>query len=152
MQTLGFIFESVISIASWLVGTVIILMVIFIVIAVLFGKKVEKQYDLEAEFNDEDDKEFADFDLSSWRYEKEGGEFQFEASFKWRDSRLALGSQVEVCLENQVVLQGTAEESGKINLHSKQHLANEPKSPQAGQTCQIKLNGEVVLEQPLHED
>ena len=127
------------------------LIALFVVFAVLFGKKVEKNYDLEVEFHDEKGREFAEFDLKEWRYEKEGGEFKLSISFKWRDIHLAIGNHVEVLLESQVVLAGVVEEDGKIRLNSK-HLVNKPQDPKVGQQCQIKLDGEVVLEKGLVKD
>lgn len=127
------------------------LIALFVAFAVLFGKKMEKKFDLEAEFHDENGKEFAEFDISAWRVEKEGGEFKLRTSFKWRDTRLDIGSQVQVSLENETILEGTVEEAGKIRLNSK-HLVNEPQDPKVGQQCQIKLNGGVVLEKGLTED
>jgi len=151
MQILEFIFNNLPYLIAGVIGVPIALALLFVVIAILFGKKVEKQYDLEAEFHDGNGKEFADFDLKSWRYEKEGGDFQLTAKFKWRDSRLALGSNVEVLLESQLILQGDVQNPGKIRL-SNQHIVNQPESPQVGQQCQIRLNGEVVLEKALAQD
>lgn len=146
-----FIFDIITYIVIGFFALIALLVVITVVITVVFGKRIEKEYDLEAEFHDEKGKEFAEFDLSSWRYQKEGGEYQFKASFKWRDSRLALDSKVEVLLENQIVLQGTVEKVGNIRLNN-QHIVNQPENPQAGQQCQIRLDGEVVLEKALAED
>ena len=132
------------------IGGFIALIVGLVIFAIIFGKKVESEYDLEAEFY-QHNKEIAEFDLKSWRYQKEGGDYQLKVNFEWKDQQLAIGDQVEVLLENQTILTGKVTQIGKIRLN-KNHLVNRPQKPAAGQLCQVKLNNRLVLEQALKND
>lgn len=131
-------------------GGFIVLIIGMVVFAIIFGKKIETEYDLEAEFY-EGNKEIAEFDIKSWRYQKEGGDYQLKIKFEWQDQRLSFGDQVEVLLENQTMLSGKVTQAGKVHLNI-EHLINTPRKPATGQLCQVKLNGVVVLEQALKND
>ena len=122
-----------------------------VVLVIVFGKKVESRFDLEAEFLDENNKEFAEFDIKSWRYAKEAGEYQLKASFKWNDERLSVGDKVSVYLNESLVLEGTVEKKSSIRLFAK-HIQNAPENAQQGDECRVLLNGNLILKQVVIDD
>lgn len=147
MEIISLIFDYFLLAIASLIGFIVFL----VVIAILFGKKQEEQYDLEAEFVDENNREYAEFDLRSWRYAKEQGDFQLDVSFHWKDERLTTGDKVQVSLENSVILEGNVSDAGKIRLN-KDNLINQPNNPKAGKICTVMLNGDKVLEQAMERD
>ncbi len=133
------------------VGLVVAGFIGLIVFAVLFGKKVESRYDLEAEFLDDDGKEIAEFDIKLWRYAKEAGNFQLKASFTWKDSQLSVGDKVQVFLQDLLVMEGIVEKATEIKLF-KQHIKNTPDNAKQGNECRVLVNGNQRLCQAMIND
>lgn len=133
------------------VGYVIAGFVGLIILAIIFGKKVESRYDLEAEFQDDSGKEFAEFDIKLWRYAKEAGEYQLKASFRWSDARLSMGDKVSVYLNETLILEGVVETASSIRLSSK-HIQNSPENAKQGDECRVLLNGKLALKQSVLDD
>ena len=133
------------------IGYVIAGFVGLIILTIIFGKKVESRYDLEAEFQDDSGKEFAEFDIKFWRYAKEADEYQLKASFRWSDPRLSIGDKVSVYLNETLVLEGVVEKSSSIRLSSK-HIKNTPENAKQGDECRVLLNDNLELKQAVLDD
>lgn len=126
-------------------------LVVLIFLIIIFGKNQENRYDLEAEFKDENDREFADFDIKLWRYVKQAGDYQLKANFSWKEPRLSIGDKVSVYLNDVLVLEGSVEKASSISLNNK-HLQNTPNNPKQGDECRVLLNGNLELKQDVVDD
>ena len=64
------------------------LILLLIVVVVLFGKRIRKQWEYEADFRDADGREFGEFEIELSRIEKEEPDFTLKAKFRMRHPAL----------------------------------------------------------------
>ena len=64
--------ENVFSMVLYLIYGFLGLLAVLFVLAMLFGKRIRKQWEFEAEFRDAAGREFGELDIESSRIEKEG--------------------------------------------------------------------------------
>jgi len=147
MEILEFIFDAI----KYIVIGFFALLGVLIVLAILFGKRIEKKWAYEAEFMNEKGKEIGEFEISLFRYEKEQGEFQLSVDFDLKHPSLVPGNSVDVYLDNVLVLEGMVEKEGRISL-GKKDLKNNLDNPQAGQKCVVKCSGIEVAAGELYPD
>ena len=121
------------------------------VLTLIFGKRVIKQWEFEANFNDEKGREFGEFDIELSRLAKEESVDTLKASFRMRHPTLESGQRVQVFLEDQLVMEGSVSETGRIRLRN-EHLVNEPKDPAVGQVCRVVYGGQERFRSPLVPD
>ena len=121
------------------------------VLALLFGKRMETKWDLEADFRDERGREIGEFDIELKRVVGEDADFTLRAEFTLRHAALAIGQPVEVCLEDAPVMRGTVETEGRIRLGN-DHLCGDLKDPAVGEICSVRVGGAELLTAPLQRD
>lgn len=121
------------------------------VLALVFGKRVRKQWEFEAEFRDENGREFGEFDVESSRVEKEEPDFTLKAKFRMRHTSLLAHQPVEVYVDDVRVLAGTVETEGRIFLNN-DHLKDTPSQFVAGQSCRIVVGGNTLFTEALRPD
>ena len=92
------------------------LLLLLVVFVLLFGKRVRKRWEFEAEFRDMSGREFGEFDFEMSRIEKEEVEYSFKAKFKMRHESLPQGALVQVYLEDLLVMQGHVTKAGQVLL------------------------------------
>ncbi len=127
------------------------LILLLVILALLFGKRVIKEWDFEAEFRNERGREIGEFEIESSRVEKEEPDFSLKAEFHCRHKALAVGDAVAVYLDDVKVMAGQVEHAGRIRLDLA-HLLDPTLVPEAGQNCVVRRNGELLLEQILQKD
>jgi hypothetical protein len=127
------------------------LILVLVMLALLFGKRVIKQWDFEAEFLNDRGREIAEFEIESSRIEKEQPDFSTKANFQCKHAALAVGDEVAVYLDDVKVMAGQVENAGRIRL-TIAHVLDPSLTPEAGQNCTVKRNGELLLEQVLRKD
>ena len=110
------------------------------VLALVFGKRMIKQWEFEAEFRDENGREFGEFDIELSRVAKKESEDTFKASFRMRHKSLEFGQRVQVYLDNDLVLEGNVEKAGRIWL-TNDHIVTALATASAGQICRIRFGG-----------
>lgn len=125
------------------------LLLLLILLAIVFGKRIVREWDYEAEFHDSSGREFADFDIEKSRIEKDEPDFTVKAKFKMRHASLALHQTIQVFIDDTLVLEGMVKKPGRIYLTSKQHLQTSVDEVKAGQICRIVSGGRTLFEQPL---
>jgi hypothetical protein len=126
-------------------------LVALIVIAILFGKRVRKQWEYEAEFRDEASREFGEFDVEMSRIEKEEPEYTLKAKFHMRHPAIRQHQTVQVYVDDLLVLEGLAAEEGYIRLGN-DHLQATIDEPLLDKQCRIVVGGEEVVSQALKPD
>lgn len=124
---------------------------VLFLLALLFGKRIVKQWEFEAEFRDENGREFGEFDIELSRIAKEEMEDTFKASFSMKHPSLASGQRVQVFLDEHLVMEGAVETEGRIRL-SQEHIKRELSTASAGQTCRIVFGGVEQFTQVIVRD
>ena len=133
------------------VGGFFSLILLLFILALLFGKRVQKQWEYEAEFLNDKGREIAEFDIESSRIVKQEQEYNLKVKFHCHHAALAPGGQVQVYLDQLLVLAGEVTAEGKIRLGNAD-LVNAPTEPKAGQVCYIKYQDTLLLQQVLRKD
>ena len=82
--------EIVFDVIKYLVFGFFGLVGLLIVAALVFGKRIKKQWEFEAEFRDASGREFGEFDIEMSRIEKEEPDYTLKASFHMRHESLQL--------------------------------------------------------------
>lgn len=127
------------------------LLLLLFVLAMLFGKRIKKKWEFEAEFRDEGGREFGEFDIEMSRIEKEEPEFSFKAKFKLRHKSLEAGQRVQVYLDDLLVMQGEVATAGRILLR-KDAIVSPANEATAGQVCRVVYGGLEQFSQAIRPD
>ena len=143
--------ENVFSMVLYLIYGFLGLLAVLFVLAMLFGKRIRKQWEFEAEFRDAAGREFGELDIENSRIEKEEPEFSFKASFKLRHDSLEVGQVVQVYLDGLLVMQGNVAQVGRIYLRD-EAVVNEVTNPQEGQVCRVVFGGREQFSAPIRPD
>lgn len=122
-----------------------------IVLAIVFGDRIKKKWEYEAEFHDDRGREFAEFDIEMSRIEKKEPDYSLKAKFKMRHASLAVHTSVQIFLDHLLVLEGMVKEEGRIRLNS-QDLKVDSIDAQAGQMCRVICGGQEILAQEIVPD
>lgn len=121
------------------------------VLALIFGKRVVKQWEYEAEFRDENGREFGEFDIELSHIAKEETVDTFKAEFKLRHATLSVGQRVQVFLDETLVIEGTVEKAGRIRLGNNDVVTSLDKAS-AGQICRVVYGGVEQFTQAIVRD
>ncbi len=144
---MDFVFTLIKYAALLFFGTIAAL----IVLTLLFGKRKIKRWDYEAEFHDEQGREFGEFDIEMSKIEKDEADYSFKASFRMRHDELIIGARVQALIDDIVVLEGKVETAGRILL-SQSHLQTPLDDAQEGQRARILVNDFEIASAKLERD
>ena len=139
------------SIIFYIVGGFFGFIFLLIILTILFGKKVEKKWDLEADFLNDKGREIGEFDLELKRYPEEQTDFELVVKFFLRHDALLPGRKIEVSLRDETVMTGAVEKQGVIRL-SKEHLVAEITNPAEGDICTVLCDGQEICRAVLRPD
>jgi len=126
-------------------------LLLLFILAVLFGKRIRKKWEFEAEFRDDANKEFGEFDIEMSRIEKEEPDHTFKAKFKLRHDSLEAGLRVQIYLDDLLVMEGTVESAGRIYL-KQDAIVGEATEATAGQVCRVVYGGLERFAEPIRPD
>jgi hypothetical protein len=143
--------ESIFDIFLYVVLGFFGFIVFLFLLAIIFGKRVEKKWEFEANFYNENKKEVGEFDIEMKRYVKENADFALEAKFRLKHSELVVGRVVQVFLEDKLVMEGTVEKEGRILLKN-EHVKSEIENPHAGQVCRVLCSSVELFAEPIQHD
>ncbi|MEL7187767.1 MAG: hypothetical protein AAFN50_15240 [Pseudomonadota bacterium] len=132
--------DTVFTVAKYIFFGFFGLIGLLFVLALLFGKRINKQWEYEAEFRDESGREFGEFDIELSHIAKEETVDTFKAEFKMRHASLDAGQRVQVYLDDALVLEGNVETQGRVWLTDK-HIVTQLSDAQAGQVCRVVWGG-----------
>ena len=144
--------ELVFSVVKYGVLGFVGLIVGLVVLALVFGKRIIKKWEYEAEFLDRKGYEFGEFDIEMSRIEKDEPQFSFKASFRMRHSAFKPHKTVQVYLDDVLVLEGLVKKAGRVYLHHREHLQNVIEDAEIGQMVRIVCGSTELFQQPLAED
>lgn len=143
--------ETLFSIVVYILFGFFGLILLLFILAMLFGKRIKKKWEFEAEFRDEGGREFGEFDIEMSRVEKEETNYSFKAKFKLRHESLEPGQRVQVYLDEMLVLEGQVEKAGRIWLR-KDAVVNEAVDATAGQICRVVYGGLERFSEAIRPD
>lgn len=125
---------------------------LFIAVAVLFGKRIEKQWAFRADFMSSDGRDrTGKFEIDNRRVEGEGSDFRIRAGCKLRHPMLRSGQPVQVKAGDTVLMEGRVEQDGRVRLHDDARLEN-AETPQAGDTVAVWAGGEALVSARLYSE
>ena len=127
-----------------------------VVMAVLFGKRVDKKWEYEANFRDARRREIGEFDIELSRIiegEKAATQpdYTLKAKFELRHPSLTVGKGVRVRLVDTIAFDATVSVEGRIRLRE-EDLRGEIKAPEAGQMVTVEVGGAELFSEPLVVD
>jgi len=126
-------------------------LLLLFVLALLFGKRIRKKWEFEADFRDESGREFGEFDIEMSRVGKDEPDFSFKAKFKLRHDSLEVGQRVQVYLDELLVMEGTVASSGRIYL-KQDAVVSEATEASEGQVCRVVYGGLEHFAEPIRPD
>ena len=139
--------EVIFSILKWSgIG-----LVALIIVAILFGKRIKKKWEYEAEFRDASGKEFGEFEVEMSKIEKEEQDYTLKFEFHLRHEAVRQTQPVQVYIDDLLVLEGMPEKDGYVRLGNanKQNTVDEPL---LDKLCRVVIGGQEVVSQALRPD
>lgn len=126
-------------------------LVALIVLALVFGKRIRKKWEYEAEFRDEKGREFGEFDIELSRIEKDEPNYTLKADFHMRHEALGHLQTVQVYIDELLILEGLVTEAGRVRLGN-DRLQNEISDAPVGGICRIVCDGQELFRQEMVRD
>jgi hypothetical protein len=151
METAIKIFESVINLLFYIGSGFIGFLVLLFFLALIFGKRVKKKWEFEANFYNDNKKEIGEFDIEMKKYAKEEGDFRLDAKFRLKHPELKPGRVVQVFLDDILVMEGVVKKEGRIILGN-EYLKHEIKDAETGQMCRVTCSSIELFSEPLQKD
>jgi hypothetical protein len=127
------------------------LLILLFVLAFLFGKRVRKQWEYEAEFRDVNGREFGEFEIELSRIDKEEPEATAKLKLQLKDARLSVDDGLVVELNGQVVFEARVEKAGRV-LATEVRPAQSVVRPNDGDLCRVLLGDTLIGEAELKRD
>ncbi len=127
------------------------LVVLLVIYGYATGNRIEKEWEYEADFRNDKNREFGEFEIERSRNVKTEPEFSFKSKFKMRHESLTQFSKIQIYLEEILVLEGVVSSPGHAFL-GMDAIQNEVDSPQAGQICRVLCDGKELVSQAIHLD
>jgi hypothetical protein len=124
---------------------------VLFLLALVFGKRIVKQWDFEAEFRDEQGREFGELDIELSHIAKKETEDTFKAKFRLKHASLEQGQRLQVFLDDALILEGNVETAGRILLAGK-HVKTPLTTASAGQVCRVVYGGRERFTQAIEKD
>jgi len=127
------------------------LILLLVVIAVLFGKRIRKQWEYEADFRDANGREFGEFEIELSRIDKEEPDYTLKAKFRMRHEALRQHSTVQVYVEDTLVFEQMVETEGRMYAQ-RVKLVNPVDRVSEGQRCRVVVGGTEIASAEFHPD
>ncbi|MDJ0907120.1 MAG: hypothetical protein QNI96_13960 [Woeseiaceae bacterium] len=143
--------EILLTIIKYLVFGFAGLIGLLVVVVMLFGKRIHKRWEFEADFRDATGREFGEFEIQLSRIEKEEPEDTLKAKLRLRHPSLVQHATVQVFIDDTLVLEKMVEKEGRIYVRTKD-LVNPVDSVTAGQVCRVVVGGTVIASAGFHPD
>ncbi len=124
---------------------------LLVLIAVLFGKRIRKQWEYEADFVDEDGREFGEYEIELSRIEKEEPDYTLKTRFRLRHAELKPHSTVQVYIDDTLVLEQMVETEGRVYSRGKPPI-NAIDKVAAGQVCRVMIGSTEIASAEFHPD
>jgi len=143
--------EILFSVLGNLVYGLFGLLLLLFLLALLFGRRIRKRWEFEAEFRDRYEREFGEFDMELSRVGKQESGYSFKARFRMRHESLERGQAIEIYLDDTLVMRGTVTRPGRVFLRDKA-VMNAVTDPREGQVCRVVWGGIERFRAPILRD
>lgn len=143
--------ETVLSVMKYLLLGFFGLVVLLVVITILFGKRVIKKWEIEAEFRDADGKEFGEFEIELSRIDKKEPDYTLKAKFHMRHPALTQHATVQVYVEDTLVFERRVEKEGRLHV-MRSELVNPVGNDALGKTCRVVVGSTEIASAEFHPD
>ena len=122
-----------------------------VIITLLFGKRIKKKWEYEAEFRDASGKEFGEFEVEMSKIEKEEHDYTLKFEFHLRHKSVRQTQTVQVFIDDLLVLEGMPEKDGYVRLgnDNRQNTVDEPLQDKM---CRVVIGGQEIVSQALMRD
>ncbi len=140
-----------VSYAMYLLYGLVVPFAVLMVLALLFGKRVKKHWEYEAEFRDASGRGFGEFDMELWQIANKESEPTFQAKFRLQHESLEAGQRVEVYVDDVLVLAGDSQKPGRIFLKTDAVITPLAEAAE-GQLCRVVYGGREHFAAPLKPD
>lgn len=127
------------------------LILLLVVIAVLFGKRVRKKWEYEADFRDANGREFGEFEIELSRIDKEEPDYTLKAKFRMRHASLKQHTTVQVYVDETLVFEQMVETEGRMYAQ-RAKLVNPVDRVSEGQRCRVVVGGTEIASAEFHPD
>lgn len=140
------------NIVSYGIGGLFILIFILFIFALIFGDRIERDWEYEATFTDKNEKKIGELDIEYSFIPKKEKVKMFKPKFYLRHKMLKPGSLLSVYVNDLKILEGTIKKHGTIRLGAENIVYEITETPADNSTCTLKINDEEFLSAPLYED
>ena len=127
------------------------LLLLVFILAVLFGKRIRKQWEFEADFLDENGREFGEFEIEMSKIEKEEPDYTLKAKLSMRHPALTQHATVQVYIDKTLVIERPVETEGRIYVRTGQ-LVNTVDQVTSGQNCRVVVGSTQIASAEFHPD
>ena len=127
------------------------LILLLIAIASLFGKRVRKKWEFEADFRDAEGREFGEFEIELSMIEKEEADYTLKAKFAMRHPALTQYATVQVYIDKTLVLEKMVETAGRLYVRQAAPV-NRVTSVSEGQSCRVFVGSTEIATAEFHPD
>ena len=127
------------------------LIVLLIVVAAFFGKRIIKKWEIEAEFRDADGREFGEFEVELSRIDKKEPDYTLKAKFHMRHPALTRHATVQVYIEDTLVFEQRVEKEGRLHV-MRSELVNPVGNDALGKTCRVVVGSTEIASAEFHPD
>ncbi len=143
--------ETLFDIFKYTFGGFFGLLLLLIVLVLLFGKRIRKKWEFEADFRDADGREFGEFEIELSQIDKEEPDYTLKAKFRMRHPSLIQHATVRVYVEDTLVFEKMVETEGRMYVQRAQ-LVNPVERVSAGQICRVVVGGTEIASAEFHPD
>ena len=127
------------------------LIALLVVLAILFGKRIRKKWEFEADFRDADGREFGEFEIELSRIEKEEPDYTLKTKFRMRHTALTPHSTVQVYIEDTLVFEQMVEKEGRMFVRGGPPV-NPVDRVAEGQVCRVMIGGTEIASAEFRPD
>ena len=118
--------------------------VVLIILVVLFGDKVDKKWEREVSFHNEEGIEVGEFEIELKKNSNLDQEHMLYLSFKIKHTQLKSGDIIHIKTAGQTILSLDVRKDGKAR-HSEKH-------PESFQVCEVLIGDNVLVSGKFIED
>ena len=127
------------------------LILLLVVFVMLFGKRVRKKWEFEADFRDANGLEFGEFEIELSKIEKEEPDYTLKAKFRMRHPALTQHATVQVYVEDKLVFEQRVVTEGRMYVQ-RTKLVNPVDQVSAGQNCRVVVGSTEIAAAEFHPD
>ncbi len=143
--------ETIFDIARYLITGFFGLIMLLVILGAFFGKRISKKWEFEADFRDENGREFGEFEIELSHVDKEESDYTLKAQFQMRHPALLQHATVQVYVENTLVFEQMVETEGRMYVQ-RAPLVNRIEQVSAGQICRVMVGSTEIASAEFRSD